>query len=64
MADRKTLTIFSAKIAKDLIHNGFMIVNLKPNSRNTDRTVFYFALNDELKEFLKKRHPEVYQIFH
>ena len=48
IADRKYKTIISASLARFLIQRGFIVRDIKPNSRDSRRTVFIFDNNSEL----------------
>lgn len=52
----ENIIIFSQRIARDLIQKDFNIVDIQPNAKNKDRTVFYFANTKELREYLKENH--------
>ncbi len=51
-----SIVIFSARIARDLIKNKFMVVDIKPNKNDRKSTVFYFGCSDEIKDHLKTVH--------
>lgn len=52
----ENIIIFSQRIARDLIQKDFKIVDIQPNMKNKERTVFYFANTKELREYLKENH--------
>lgn len=52
----KLITIFSYKITKDLLKNGFEIKDIGANTQNPMRTVFAFEDTPEIREFLLKRY--------
>lgn len=52
----KGITIFSGRIAKDLIHKGFKLVNINPDKINKIKTIFYFEDTETLRKYLKDNH--------
>ena len=48
--------IFSAGVAKDLIRHGFRVVDIRPNTKEPARTVFYFEYTDKASQYLKLMH--------
>jgi len=46
--------IFTAKLARHLLKQGYQIIDIKPNKDNSDRTVFIFIDCDGLKESIKE----------
>ena len=46
--------IFTAKLARYLLKQGYKIIDIKPNKDNPDRTVFVFKDCDGLKELIRK----------
>ena len=63
---RKSRLIFDAKIARKLLKQGFVVIDIKPNRENTDKSVFVFenteefqnALTEVMDEFKSKKEPE------
>jgi translation initiation factor 1 (eIF-1/SUI1) len=51
---RKSRLIFDAKIARKLLKQGFVVVDIKPNRENTDKSIFIFENTDEFKVALEK----------
>lgn len=61
MKDRTTKTderkptqkqiIFSSRLAKMLIKQGYTVTDIQPNAANQERTIFYFSLNDDDERF-------------
>lgn len=46
---RKSRLIFDAKIARKLLKMGFVVIDIKPNRENTDKSIFVFSNTDEFK---------------
>jgi len=46
--------IFTAKLARHLLKNGYQIIDIKPNKDNPDRTVFIFINCEGLKESIRE----------
>lgn len=46
---RKTRLIFDAKIARTLLKRGFVVIDIKPNRENKDKSIFIFNNTDEFK---------------
>ena len=51
--ERQVIT--STRLAKELLQNGFNIIDLAPNRTDSKRTVFVFESTEELKEYIKNR---------
>mgnify|MGYP000860148405 CR=1 FL=1 len=51
-----TITIFSAKISKDLIQKKFELVDINPNNEMSIKTVFYFRDTEDLRVYLKNEY--------
>jgi dethiobiotin synthetase len=49
----KAKTVFSPKLVKILMAKGYKIVNIKPNRKFPERTVFYFEETPELLAEIK-----------
>ena len=49
---RKSRLIFDAKIARKLLKQNFVVIDIKPNRENTDKSVFVFENTDEFKNTL------------
>ena len=47
---RKSRLIFDAKIARKLLKMGFVVIDIKPNRENTEKSIFVFENTDEFKE--------------
>jgi translation initiation factor 1 (eIF-1/SUI1) len=56
---RKSRLIFDAKIARKLLKQGFVVIDIKPNRENTDKTIFVFENTDEFKIALEKLMDEL-----
>ena len=58
--ERDKIIIFTAKLARNLLKDGFTIVDIKPDKTDTDgkRSVFVFRkenhIEDKIKEYNKK----------
>lgn len=52
------IPVFLSCIAQKLVKEGYQIVDLAPNRRNIDETVFYFknekGLEDKIKQYLRE----------
>ena len=46
--------IFTAKLARHLLKQGYQIIDIKPNKDNSDRTVFVFNDREGLKESIRE----------
>ena len=46
--------IFTAKLAKYLLKQGYQIIDIKPNKDNPDRTVFVFIDCERMKESIRE----------
>lgn len=46
--------IFSAVLARNLIKQGFIVIDIKPNNRDKKRTVFVFEDSDELNQAIEE----------
>jgi hypothetical protein len=51
----KRKIIFSAKLAKRLINEGFKILDIEPNKLEPSRTVFFFERTDKLEQLIAER---------
>jgi hypothetical protein len=49
---RKSRLIFDAKIARKLLKMGFVVIDIKPNRENTDKSIFVFENTEEFKQVL------------
>ena len=47
------ICIFTAKLARKLLRDGYTIVDIEPNKDNPERTVFYFKYCEKLESALK-----------
>lgn len=56
---RKSRLIFDAKIARKLLKMGFVVIDIKPNRENTDKSIFVFENTDEFKVALTKVMDEI-----
>lgn len=61
IAKRSTIVIFTAKLARSLLKDGFTIVDIKPDRTDKDskRSVFVFRnenhIEDKIKEYNNKQ---------
>jgi hypothetical protein len=51
---RKSRLIFDARIARKLLKQGFVVIDIKPNRENTDKSIFVFENTDEFKMAIEK----------
>jgi hypothetical protein len=56
---RKSRLIFDAKIARKLLKMGFVVIDIKPNRENTDKSIFVFENTDEFKTVLAQIMEEI-----
>ena len=56
---RKSRLIFDAKIARKLLKMGFVVIDIKPNRENTDKSIFVFENTDEFKVALTNVMDEI-----
>ena len=56
---RKNRLVFDAKMARKLLKQGFVVIDIKPNRENTDKTIFVFENTDEFKIALDKLMDEL-----
>ena len=49
---RQSRLIFDAKIARKLLKMGFVVIDIKPNRENTDKSIFVFENTEEFKQAL------------
>lgn len=49
---RKSRLIFDAKIARKLLKMGFVVIDIKPNRENTEKSIFVFENTEEFKQAL------------
>lgn len=52
MSERKMKTIFSMKLAGVLMQNGFVLVDMKPNTNGSGKNVFYFNDSQDLEKIV------------
>lgn len=52
MSERKMKTIFSMKLAGILMQNGFVLVDMKPNTNGSGKNVFYFNDSPDLEKIV------------
>lgn len=56
---RKSRLIFDAKIARKLLKMGFVVIDIKPNRENTDKSIFVFENTEEFKQALTQIIDEI-----
>ena len=56
---RKSRLIFDAKIARKLLKEGFVVIDIKPNRENTDKSIFVFENTEEFKQALTQIMDEI-----
>ena len=56
---RKSRLIFDAKIARKLLKMGFVVIDIKPNRENTDKSIFVFENTEEFKQALTQILDEI-----
>ena len=56
---RKSRLIFDAKIARKLLKMGFVVIDIKPNRENTEKSIFVFENTDEFKQALAQIMDEI-----
>lgn len=52
MNQKEAITIFTADVARHLIRNGYILLDIKPNKENKDRTLFIFKLEPEIRKVI------------
>ena len=52
---KETITIFTASKARELLKNGFTVIDIKPDKTDADekRSVFVFKYENGIEEYLK-----------
>lgn len=56
---RKSRLIFDAKIARKLLKMGYVVIDIKPNRENTDKSIFVFENTEEFKQALTQILDEI-----
>ena len=51
---RKSRLIFDAKIARRLLKEGFVVIDIKPNRENIDKSIFVFENTEEFQQALAR----------
>ena len=51
---RKSRLNFDANIARKLLKQGFVVIDIKPNRENTEKSIFVFENTEEFKIALTK----------
>ncbi len=54
--EKKAITIFTAKLARNLLKDGFTIVDIKPDRTDEDgkRSVFVFKKEKHIEEMIRE----------
>ena len=56
---RKSRLIFDAKIARKLLKQDFVVIDIKPNRENADKSIFVFENTEEFKKALEQLMDEI-----
>lgn len=56
---RKSRLIFDAKIARKLLKQGFVVIDIKPNRENADKSIFVFENTDAFQQGLSQLMDEI-----
>ena len=56
---RKSRLIFDAKIARKLLKQGFVVIDIKPNRENTDKSIFVFENTEDFQNALTQLMDEI-----
>lgn len=56
---RKSRLIFDAKIARKLLKMGLVVIDIKPNRENTDKSIFVFENTEEFRLALSNVMDEI-----
>jgi thymidine phosphorylase len=56
---RKSRLIFDAKIARKLLKQNFVVIDIKPNRENTDKSIFVFENTEEFQNALTQLMDEI-----
>ena len=56
---RKSRLIFDARIARKLLKQGFVVIDIKPNRENTDKSIFVFENTENFKQALTQIMDEI-----
>ena len=56
---RMSRLIFDAKIARRLLKMGFVVIDIKPNRENTDKSIFVFENTEAFKRVLTQIMDEI-----
>lgn len=54
--ENKKVFIFSPRIARDLLKNGYQIIDIAENQKNKEWVVFVFEETKGIRKYLKDRH--------
>ena len=57
---KKAITVFTAKIARELLHDGYTLVDIKPDKKDPDgkRSVFVFRIENGLLDKIREYKEE------
>ena len=56
---RKSRLIFDAKIARKLLKMGFVVIDIKPNRDNVEKSIFVFENTEDFKHTLAQIMEEI-----
>lgn len=56
---RKSRLIFDARIARKLLKMGYVVIDIKPNRENTEKSIFVFENTEEFKQALAQIMDEI-----
>ena len=56
---RKSRLIFDAKIARKLLKQGFVVIDIKPNRENTEKSIFVFENTEAFQQALTQIMDEI-----
>lgn len=53
---KETIIVFTPQIARELLHDGYTMVDIKPDKKDPDgkRSIFIFKMEDGILEKMKK----------
>lgn len=52
MIEQQTIVIFNPALARNLLKEGYKIIDIKPNRSEPERTVFVFLVQDGLMDIV------------
>lgn len=48
--NRKSRLVFDARVARKLLKQGLVVIDIKPNRENPDKSIFVFENTEEFKQ--------------